>query len=88
MRPQRGRRGNRRVRFVEPSSGASGTTSAAGLSPKRMRLVFPYADAEPSMVLVEAVRGGRPYLRCGAPLVIYNRDRSYTDEILSMYGRK
>ncbi len=61
---------------------------AAGLSPKRMRLVFPYADAEPSMVLVEAVRGGRPYLRCGAPLVIYNRDRSYTDEILSMYGRK
>lgn len=53
-----------------------------------MRLVYPYADAEPSMVLVEAVRGGRPYLRCGAPLVIYNRDRSYTDEILDIYGRK
>ncbi|MEE8826724.1 MAG: tRNA1(Val) (adenine(37)-N6)-methyltransferase [Eubacteriales bacterium] len=59
-----------------------------GLSPKRMRLVFPYADAEPSMVLVEAMRGGRPYLRCDAPLVVHNRDRSYTDEILKIYGRK
>lgn len=30
------------------------------LEPKRMQLVYPYVDKEPNMVLLEAVRGGRP----------------------------
>ena len=30
------------------------------LEPKRMRLVYPYVDKEPNMVLLEAVREGGP----------------------------
>lgn len=60
----------------------------AGLAAKRMRLVHPYAGAEATMVLIEARRGGRPYLRCGPPLVIYKDGRQYTDEILEIYGMK
>ena len=34
--------------------------TAYKLEPKRMRLVYPFVDKEPNMVLIEANRGGRP----------------------------
>ncbi|MDO4619836.1 MAG: tRNA1(Val) (adenine(37)-N6)-methyltransferase [Lachnospiraceae bacterium] len=58
-----------------------------GLEPKRMRLVCPYADAEPTMVLLEGLKGGKPYLKVEKPLVIYHRDQTYTEELLTIYGR-
>lgn len=57
-----------------------------GLEPKRLRMVYPYAGREPSMVLVEAVRGGRRRLTVEKPLIIYNEDREYTEEIKRDYG--
>ena len=38
------------------------------LEPKRMRMVYPYADAEPNMVLIEGIRGGKPRLTVDTPL--------------------
>lgn len=58
----------------------------AGLEPKRMRLVYPVADRAANMVLIEAVRGGRPYLEVEKPLVIYQKPGVYTDEVRGMYG--
>lgn len=43
---------------------------AAGLEPKRMTLVHAASSAPPSMVLVEARRGGKPALRITRPLII------------------
>lgn len=43
---------------------------AAGLEPKRMTLVHAAASAPPSMVLVEARRGGKSALRVTRPLII------------------
>ncbi|HUM85663.1 MAG TPA: tRNA1(Val) (adenine(37)-N6)-methyltransferase [Lachnospiraceae bacterium] len=60
--------------------------TAHHLEPKRMRLVYPFADREPTMVLIEAVRGGRPRMEVGPPLVIYEKDSRYTDELLEIYG--
>lgn len=60
--------------------------SANHLEPKRMRLVYPAADREPNLVLIEAVKGGRPGLRCEPPLIVYREDRSYTKELLDIYG--
>ncbi len=57
------------------------------LEPKRLRLICPYPDAEPTMVLVEGVRGGKPYLVTEPPLIIYQKDGSYTKELLHIYGR-
>ena len=56
------------------------------LEPKRMRLVYPYVDKEPNMVLIEAVKGGRQRITVESPLIIYKKDGSYMDEIYSIYG--
>ncbi len=55
------------------------------LEPKRVRFVQPYADKEPTMVLVEAVRGGKPMVKIDAPLVIYKAPNEYTEEIIEIY---
>ena len=57
-----------------------------GLEPKRMRLVHPYVDKEPNMVLIEGMRGAKPRMTVEPPLVVYNKDGSYTDEVLLHYG--
>lgn len=56
------------------------------LEPKRMQLVYPFADREPNMVLLQAVRGGRPRLQVEKPLIIYREPGIYTDEIYEIYG--
>ena len=56
------------------------------LEPKRMRLVYPYADREPNMVLIEGLRGGRPRMTVEKPLIVYREPGVYTDEIFEVYG--
>lgn len=59
---------------------------AAGLEPKRMRLVYPYVDREPNMVLIEALKGGKPRITVEKPLIIYREPGKYMDEIYEIYG--
>ncbi len=56
------------------------------LEPKRMRMVYPFVDKEPNMVLIEANRGGRPRMTVEKPLVVYQEPDRYTDEIYDVYG--
>lgn len=56
------------------------------LEPKRMKLVYPYIDKEPNMVLIEGLRGGRPRLTVEKPLIVYKEPGVYTDEIYEIYG--
>lgn len=60
--------------------------SSHGLEPKRMKLVHPFIDKEPTMVLFECVRGGRSRLTVEAPLIIYKEPGVYTEEIYTIYG--
>ncbi len=62
------------------------TLCAYELEPKRMRLVYPYVDKEPNMVLIEAVRGGRERLKVEKPLIVYQKPGEYTPEIYEIYG--
>ncbi len=55
------------------------------LEPKRMRLVYPRIDKEPSLVLIEGVLGGNPRMTVEKPLIIYENDK-YTDEMRRDYG--
>ena len=57
-----------------------------GLEPKRMRLVYPYVDKEPNMVLIEGRKGGNPRMTVEAPLIVYEKDGSYTQELLKLYA--
>ena len=62
------------------------TLSAHHLEPKRMKLVYPFVDKEPNMVLIEALRGGRPRITVEKPLIVYEKPGVYTREILDIYG--
>lgn len=55
------------------------------LEPKRMRLVYPYVDKEPNMVLLEGVRGGNSRLSVEAPLIVYKEKNVYTEEVRKLY---
>ncbi len=57
-----------------------------GLEPKRMRLVHPYIDREPNMVLLEALKGGRSGMKVEKPLIIFQKPGKYTEEIYDTYG--
>lgn len=56
------------------------------IEPKRMRLVYPYIDREPNMVLIEGLRGGKPRMTVEKPLIVYKAPGEYTDEIYDVYG--
>ncbi len=56
------------------------------VEPKRMQLVYPFADKEPSMVLIEGARGGKPRMTVEKPLIIYEEPGKYTPEIYDIYG--
>ncbi len=56
------------------------------IEPKRMRLVYPYADKEPNMVLIEGLKGGRPRITVEAPLIVYKEPNVYHEEISRIYG--
>ncbi len=56
------------------------------LEPKRMKLVYPYIDKEPNMVLIEGCRGGKPRMTVEKPLIVFQEPSVYTDEICDVYG--
>ena len=58
------------------------------LEPKRMRLVQSYIDKEPSMVLIEAVKGAKARLKVEKPLIIYKALNVYTQEVYEIYGKR
>ena len=62
--------------------------TAAGLEPKRLRTVARTADAAPSLVLVEARRGGKPGLRVLPPLALCAPDGTDSEEIRRIYHRR
>ena len=58
------------------------------IEPKRMRLVHPYVDKEPNMVLIEGSRGGNSRMTVEPPLIVYREKNVYSEELLGEYGLK
>ena len=58
------------------------------IEPKRMRLVHPYVEKEPNLVLIEGSRGGKSRITVEKPLIVYEKPGVYTNEILEIYGRE
>lgn len=58
-----------------------------GIEPKEIRFVEPHLGEKPNLVLIKAIKNGNPFLKVHTPLVIYNSDRTYTSEILKIYGK-
>ncbi|PHV69403.1 SAM-dependent methyltransferase [Sporanaerobium hydrogeniformans] len=64
------------------------TMKKYNLEPKRLRFIHPKKNREPNMVLIEAVKNAKPEMRVQPPLIVYNEDGSYTDEIYEIYGKE
>ena len=62
--------------------------SAAGLEPKRLRMVQNKTDSAPNLFLVEGRRGGKPGLEILPPLILANADGTDSDEIKRIYHRR
>ncbi len=59
------------------------------IEPKRIRFVKSYADSATNLVLIEFIKGAKPFLTIEPDLIIYkDADGNYTDEILDIYGMK
>ena len=59
-----------------------------GIEPKRMRMVHPFIEKEPNMVLIEGLRGGNSRMTVEPPLIVYKEVGIYNDELLAEYGMK
>ena len=59
-----------------------------GIEPKRMRMVHPFIDKEPNMVLIEGMRGANSRMTVERPLIVYKEVGVYSDELLGEYGLK
>lgn len=57
-----------------------------GMEPKRLRMVYPYVDQEPNMLLIEAARGGKSGMVVEKPLIINEAPGVYTKEITELYS--
>lgn len=64
-----------------------GLLSKYKLEPKRMRLVYPFVDKEPNMVLIEGLAGGRPRITVEKPLIVYEKPGVYTESIQELYAK-
>ena len=57
------------------------------LEPKKIRLVYSTIDKEPTLILIKGVKNAKPFLKLEKPLIVYNTDGEYTDEIFKIYGK-
>ena len=55
------------------------------IEPKKMRLVYPYENETPSIVLIKGVKGGKKFFSVDKPLVIYQNNGEYTQDIKNIY---
>ena len=55
------------------------------LEPKTIRFVQPYENKEPNMVLIESIKNGKAFMKILPNLIVYNKDKQYTDEINRIY---
>lgn len=58
------------------------------LEPKEIQFLYPQKNKAPNGLLVKAVKLGREFLKVDAPLIIYNDDGTYTNEILEIYEKE
>ena len=58
-----------------------------GLEPKRILPVHPYRGKPANLILVEAMKKGRPQCKMESPIFVYDDDGKYTDTINAIYNK-
>lgn len=58
------------------------------IEPKYIRFIQSNKNKKPNLILLEGVKDAKVDLKFHNPLIVYNEDGSYTDEIYKIYGMK
>ena len=64
------------------------TMRANKLEPKEIRFVYPHQNDKANLVLIKGVKCGKAYLNVLKPLIVYNDNNEYTDEIYKIYDKE
>lgn len=56
------------------------------LEPKEIRFIQPSNDKKPNIFLLMCSKGGQPDLKFHDPLIVYEQNGKYSDEIYQIYG--
>lgn len=62
------------------------TMRKRNIEPKRIRFVHPSEGKAPNLVLVQGVKGGKPFLKVEDPIYVYDKDGKYTCTIMDIYN--
>lgn len=57
------------------------------MEPKEIQFVYPQKDKEPNLVLIKAIKNAKEFLKIDKPLIIYDDNGNYTEELLKIYGK-
>lgn len=57
------------------------------LEPKKLKFVQSFTNSKPKFFLIKATKNANSFLNVEQPLIIYNSDGNYTDEILKIYNK-
>lgn len=57
------------------------------LEPKKLKFVQSFTNSKPKFFLIKATKNANSFLNIEQPLIIYNSDGNYTDEILKIYNK-
>ena len=56
------------------------------LEPKKIRFVYPKSGKNANMILIEGVKNGKNGLKIENPLIVYDDNGNYVEEIKKMFG--
>lgn len=56
------------------------------LEPKYLRTIHSKRDTGAKLILVEGIKKGRPGIKIKEPIIIYNKNGEYTEELKKIYG--
>ncbi|MBR5933831.1 MAG: tRNA1(Val) (adenine(37)-N6)-methyltransferase [Treponema sp.] len=57
------------------------------LKAKRMKIVMPFIDSAPTMVLIEAVKDAKCGVKLEKPLIVYKEKGQYSEEVSALYKK-
>ena len=58
------------------------------IEPKKIRFVHSKSNEKPHLILIKAIKNANEFLKIEKPLIIYNENGDYTDEINEIYNKK
>ena len=57
------------------------------IEPKELKFIYPKHGQKANLILIKGVKNAKEFLKVLKPLIIYNKDGSYTEEVLKIYNK-